>query len=143
MWLIWLTRSINYRQLTASDINFAVIRPLVFKYTRLQNLASVYACLVVRSHFLSASESNLAHASLMQSRAALCEIMAMKLSAYFASNQIQLVAVLTTNWSPLAGATDQIVQQVRHALKGDEVDNPQSALEVGCYVVLVLVNCSS
>ena len=78
--------------MTASDVNFAIVRPLVFKYARLDNMAVIYACLVVRSYFLDEAESNLAYAGVMLSRAMLCEILAMKLLGYFAQSQIQLVA---------------------------------------------------
>lgn len=131
--LIYLRRRLcsKYRQLTASDINFTIVRPLVFKYARLRNMAVVYACLVVRSYFLAESESNLAFSGLMLSRATLCEILAMKLLSYFASNYIQLVAVLTTSWNPLSGAPPDIIQEVKQALGGhdDDMNYPQSALE--------------
>lgn len=106
----------------------------MLKYARLKNMAVVYACLVVRSYFLSESEGDLAYAGVMLSRAMLCEILAMKLLSRFASNHIQLVAVLTTRWNPLAGATFEITEQVRQALGGDEddPDSEQSAIEV-CY----------
>jgi hypothetical protein len=105
---------------------------LVHKYARLHNLAVVFACLVVRSYFISEAESNLAYAGVMLSRANLCEIMAMKLLARFASNHIQLVAALTTEWHPLAGAPPDVVHEVQKAMRGDEIDIncPQSALEV-------------
>ncbi|KAF9466490.1 receptor-activated Ca2+-permeable cation channel [Collybia nuda] len=124
--------TLSWDQLTASDINFSIVRPIVAKYARLKNMAVVYACLVVRSYFLSESESDLAYAGVMQSRATLCEILAMKLLSRFASNHIQLVAVLTTRWNPLAGAAFEIVEQVKHSLGGDEedMDAPQSALEM-------------
>ncbi|KAG6841472.1 hypothetical protein C0991_010660 [Blastosporella zonata] len=62
----------------------------------------------------------------------LCEILAMKLLGHFASNHIQLVAVLTTRWNPLAGATSEIVDEVNLAVGGneDQLDSAQSALEV-------------
>lgn len=120
------------RQLTASDINFAIVRPLVFKYARLKNPAIVYACLVVRSHFLSAAEDDLAYAGVSLSRASLCEILAMKLVSHFASNRLQLVSVLTAGWSPLAGAPNDVVSEVQSLLGGEaeDIDDPQSALEV-------------
>jgi hypothetical protein len=95
-------------------------------------MAVVYACLVVRSYFLTESEADLAYAGVMRSRATLCEILAMKLLSRFASNHIQLVAVMTTRWNPLAGATYEILDQVKHALGGDDddIDAPQSAIEV-------------
>jgi hypothetical protein len=95
-------------------------------------MAVVYACLVVRSYFLAECDSDLAYASVMQSRASLCEILAMKLLNRFASNHIVLVAVLMTRWNPLAGATYDIVDQVKISLgqAGDsDMDSPDSALE--------------
>ncbi|THH21422.1 hypothetical protein EW146_g156 [Bondarzewia mesenterica] len=119
------------RQLTASDINFAIVRPLVFKYARLRNPAIVYACLVVRSHFLSAAENDMAYSGVNISRASLCEILAMKLVSHFANNRIQLVSVLTTSWSPLAGAPIAVVDEVKGILGGEnDIDDPQSALEM-------------
>ncbi|KAG6849726.1 hypothetical protein H0H93_005929 [Arthromyces matolae] len=118
--------------LTASDINFSIVRPIVQKYARLKNMSVVYVCLVVRSYFLSASEQDLANANVMLSRAILCEILAMKLLGRFASNHIQLVAVLTTRWNPLAGATAEVVDEVRLAVHGNEfeLESTMSALEV-------------
>lgn len=102
------------------------------KYARLKNLAVVYACLVVRSYYQGQSDLDLAYTGIMLTRAMLCEILAMKLLAHFASNDMQLVAVLTTCWTPLAGAPPDIIEEVRLALgRGDDdLDYPQSALEV-------------
>ncbi|RDB26026.1 Calcium channel YVC1 [Hypsizygus marmoreus] len=124
--------ALSWDQLTASDINFSIVRPIVLKYAKLKNMAVVYACLVVRSYFLAESEAELAYAGVMHSRATLCEILAMKLLSRFASNHIQLVAVLTTRWNPLAGAPFEIAEQVRQAVGGDEddIDSAQSALEM-------------
>ncbi|KAA1467684.1 hypothetical protein DENSPDRAFT_813509 [Dentipellis sp. KUC8613] len=125
--------ALSWDQLTASDINFAIVRPLVFKYARLQNPSVVYAALVVRSHFLAAAEDDLAYSGVSLSRACLCEILAMKLVNHFANNQLQLVSVLTTSWSPLAGAPETVVHDVHSILGGsddDEMDDPQSALEM-------------
>lgn len=117
-------------QLTASDINFAVVRPLVFKYARLDNMAVVYACFVLRAHFLSEASEDLAYSGVMYSRASLCEILAMKLLGTFASNKMRLVAALTATWSPLAGAPLDVVQEVKSIMGTDEQDDPQCALEV-------------
>ncbi|KAL4263192.1 Transient receptor potential calcium channel [Pleurotus pulmonarius] len=123
--------ALSWEQLTASDINFSIVRPLVQKYARLENLSVVYACLVVRSYFLGASEDDLAYSSVMLTRANLCEIMAMKLLNGFAGNHIQLVAALTTSWNPLAGAMPDIIDDVSQALGDEDVMNsPQSALEM-------------
>ncbi|PPQ65270.1 hypothetical protein CVT26_000230 [Gymnopilus dilepis] len=118
--------------LTAADINFSIVRPIVNKYARLKNMAVVYACLVVRSYFLAEAETNLAFSGLMLSRANLCEILAMKLLSRFAKNYIQLVAVLTTTWNPLAGARSHVVDEIKQILNAhdDDIDSAQSAIEM-------------
>ncbi|OCH84728.1 hypothetical protein OBBRIDRAFT_741085 [Obba rivulosa] len=123
--------ALSWDQLTASDINFAVVRPLVFKYAKLNNMAVVYACFVVRSHFQSEAEEDLAYSGVQLSRANLCEILATKLLGSFASDQIRLVYVLTASWNPLAGAPREIVNEVRGAVGDDDfIFEPQSALEL-------------
>ncbi|KAG0708233.1 hypothetical protein DFH29DRAFT_893785 [Suillus ampliporus] len=123
---------LSWEQLTASDINFAIVRPLVMKYARLRNMAAVYACMVVRSYFLAQSGSDLAHSGVMFSRATLCEIMALKLLNHFASSKIQLVLVLTNLWCPLAGAPEDVIEEVKDAIGGEDeyVNDPQCAIEV-------------
>ncbi|KAI5981944.1 hypothetical protein EDD15DRAFT_2329796 [Pisolithus albus] len=122
---------LTWDQLTASDINFAVVRPLVLKYARLRNMAVIYACMVVRSYFLTQGVSDLAHSSVSYSRATLCEIIALKLLSHFAASKVQLVAVLTTPWNPLAGAPMDVVQEVKQAIGEDECrENSQSAIEM-------------
>ncbi|KAJ7475729.1 receptor-activated Ca2+-permeable cation channel [Mycena latifolia] len=123
--------ALSWDQLTASDINFSIVRPIVLKYAKLKNMAVVYACLVNRAYFLEESEDDLAYAGVMLSRATLCEILAMKLLSHFASNHITLVAVLTTSWSPLAGASPETVEQVKQVLGSNaNINDGQSALEM-------------
>ncbi|KAJ7274546.1 hypothetical protein B0H12DRAFT_1228255 [Mycena haematopus] len=123
--------ALTWDQLTASDINFTIVRPIVLKYAKLKNMAVVYACLVNRAYFLEESEDDLAYAGVMLSRATLCEILAMKLLSHFASNHITLVAVLTTSWSPLAGASSEVIEEVKQVLGSNaNVSDAQSALEV-------------
>ncbi|KAJ7284865.1 receptor-activated Ca2+-permeable cation channel [Mycena rebaudengoi] len=123
--------ALTWDQLTASDINFSIVRPIVLKYAKLKNMAVVYACLVNRGYFLEEAEEDLAYAGVMQSRATLCEILAMKLLSHFASNHITLVAVLTTSWSPLAGASPEVVEEVKQVLGNNaNLNDAQSALEM-------------
>ncbi|PIL35412.1 transporter [Ganoderma sinense ZZ0214-1] len=122
--------ALTWEQLTASDINFAIVRPLVFKYSRLDNMAVVYACFVVRSHFLSEAEDNLAFSGVLLSRAALCEILAMKLLGTFASSQLRVATVLTASWNPLAGASEGIIEEVKSMVGVDGSYDPQCALEM-------------
>ncbi|KAG9315069.1 hypothetical protein JVU11DRAFT_4181 [Chiua virens] len=121
----------TWEQLTAADINFTVVRPLVLKYARLQNMAVVYACMVARSYFLSRVATELAHSSVLDSRATLCEILALKLLSHFASSKLQTVAVLTTLWNPLAGAPLDVVEEVKEVLgKEEALESSQSAIEM-------------
>jgi hypothetical protein len=103
----------------------------VFKYARLKNPATPFAALVVRAHFLSLADEDMAHAGVMNARAHLCELLAMKLLATFASDKVLTVSVLSTSWSPLAGAPDSVLTDVKAALGGDEkAEDPQNALEM-------------
>ena len=68
----------------------------------------------------------------------------MKLVHHFASNHIELVSVLTTSWSPLAGAADDVIEDVKSTLgrKDDTgVDDLQSALEVSRRLTQPLSPC--
>jgi hypothetical protein len=94
-------------------------------------MATVYACLVVRSHFLSEAGGDLAYSGVMIARANFCEILAMKLLSRFSSDKIRLVAVLTAAWSPLAGAPSHVLGEIRATIGEDDIDDdPQCALEV-------------
>lgn len=68
----------------------------------------------------------------MMARANLSEILAIKLLSRFAINYIELIAVLTTTWNPLAGATHDVVNQVKQVLNAhdDDITYAQSAIEV-------------
>jgi hypothetical protein len=68
----------------------------------------------------------------MIARANLCEILAIKLLSRFATNYIELVAVLTTTWNPLTGATHDVMNVVKQALNAhdDDIAYAQSAIEV-------------
>jgi hypothetical protein len=82
---------------------------------------------------------------MMLSRANLCEVLAMKLLSRFATNYIQLVAVLTTTWNPLTGANQDVIQEVKQSLNAHDDDmgsvNDQSAIEVRQIVSPHLIVC--
>lgn len=88
--------------------------------------------MVVRAHFLSSAAGDLAHGATKISRASLCELVAIRMLRHFARNPIELVAVLTINWNPLAGAPPEVIDAVRKAVGGHEedLDDPASTLEV-------------
>jgi hypothetical protein len=53
---------------------------------------------------------------------------------HFAKNQIELVAVLTVNWHPIAGAPPAVREAVKRLVGGrdDDLEDPASAIEVFC-----------
>ncbi|KAF6757068.1 receptor-activated Ca2+-permeable cation channel [Ephemerocybe angulata] len=125
--------ALTWEQLTAADINWAIVRPIVNKYASLRNMAVIYACLVVRQYFLAESETELAFAGVMLARADFCEILAIKLLNRFGTNYIQLIAVLTTAWSPLAGAPQHVLDTVKQTMNADDdddIDTAHSAIEM-------------
>ena len=93
-------------------------------------MAVVYACFVVRSHFLSEAEDTLAFSGVLLSRAALCEILAMKLLGTFAPSPLRVATVLTASWNPLAGAPEGLIEEVKNMVGVDGNYDPQCALEV-------------
>lgn len=95
-------------------------------------LTLVHACLVVRSHFQAAAENDLAFASIIQTRASLCELLALKMLRHFTTNHVELAAVLTMSWNPLQGAPAYVVDEVKQEIgnKPEDLDNPMSALEM-------------
>lgn len=99
-----------------------------FQYASAKNMSAIYSSLLVKSHFLELSEKNLAQAGTNASRAALCEQLAIKLLRRFASSRLELAAALTTPWSPLRGASAQLMDAA-HLRESDkrEVSN---ALEI-------------
>ena len=93
---------------------------------------AVFACFVVRAHFLNASEDNLAYASLKLSQASMCELLAIKLLRHFSTSPIQLVAALTLNWNPVAGATPEAIRAIKYEMNAEDDDlvEPASAIEL-------------
>jgi hypothetical protein len=89
-------------------------------------MAVVPACLFVRSHFLQLSEKKFSHFSLYLSRADACELLALKLLRFFCENPLELTAVLTTAWNPLAGATPPVADFVRLSLGNQDIDSQET-----------------
>lgn len=68
----------------------------------------------------------------MRTRASLCELLAIKMLRHFSSNYIELVAVLTTAWDPLQGASDSARDEIKDivGVSGNSIEDNLSALEV-------------
>ncbi|KZO94176.1 hypothetical protein CALVIDRAFT_528947 [Calocera viscosa TUFC12733] len=127
--------ALSWSQLNAPDVNFAVVRPLVFKYEQLNNPAMIFAFLLVRWHFVTIAESDLAYSGVNTSRAALCELLASKLVRGLSHRPMELAQVLTTSWSVLQSAPMSALAQIGLDVGGkpEELEEPMNALEMGIF----------
>jgi len=104
----------------------------------------VYVSLATRLYFLHQAENDLAFAGIFQTRASLCELLAMKLLRQFTSDQLELAAVLTYSWNPLRGAPGDIYDQVKSGMDDQGLDDRTSALEVSrLFLPHTCVECMS
>jgi hypothetical protein len=62
----------------------------------------------------------------------MCELLAIKLLRHYSASPIQLVATLTLNWSPVAGATPAAVRAIKYEMNAEDDDlvEPASAIEM-------------
>ncbi|KAF9266958.1 hypothetical protein L218DRAFT_921774 [Marasmius fiardii PR-910] len=103
-----------YEALTAPDLTYTLIRPLVEKYTAIQqdgNMAIVFCLLVNRVHFHR--DKALTTHSISRSRAELCEILAIRVLCEYGDNMMDLALVLTTSWPVYNGADDRVIELAR------------------------------
>lgn len=82
------------------------------------------------------ADDDLAFAPIIATRAALCELLAIKLLRHFTTTHIELVAVLTHAWNPLSSAPQAAVERVKADFGGDadELNDTMNALEVSIFV---------
>ena len=76
----------------------------------MQNMSVVFCCLVNRAHFLR--DSNIATRALSESRAELCEILAIRCLRDWADSSMDLAIVMTTSWLVFAGAGQPVMAKV-------------------------------
>ncbi|KAF8896600.1 receptor-activated Ca2+-permeable cation channel [Infundibulicybe gibba] len=110
--------ALTWDQLTASDINFSIVRPLVFKYARLKNMAVVPARGGPRIRRRDVLSRQSERASRYETFEPLC------------IKPHRTCCILTTTWNPLAGAAPEVVEEVRQVVNADDMNSPESALEM-------------
>nr|GAT43589.1 predicted protein [Mycena chlorophos] len=102
---------LTYAALTAPDLTYTLIHPLLEKYCNLQrahnNLSVVFCLLLNRVHFIR--DDNLGTAAVSQTRAMLCEILAIRVLRDHGNNMMDLVVLLTTSWPIYAGASPEVI----------------------------------
>jgi hypothetical protein len=96
--------------LAAPDLTYTLVRPLAHKYRDLQhrgNKSIVFCLLLNRVHFFR--DDSLATAALSQTRAYLCEILAIRCLREYGDNLLDLAVVAVTSWPVYSGA-DPVVR---------------------------------
>ncbi|KAJ7066620.1 receptor-activated Ca2+-permeable cation channel [Mycena amicta] len=118
--------------LTAPDLTYTLIHPLLEKYTHIahSNLSVVFCLLLNRVHFIR--DDNLATAAVSQSRAALCEILAIRTLRDYGNNMMDLTVLLTTSWPIYAGAGPEVIAhgEAFHDVDFDVEERVGNAIEV-------------
>ncbi|KAG8904105.1 hypothetical protein FRB99_002224 [Tulasnella sp. 403] len=101
---------LSYDALSAPDLTYSLVQPLYDKYSKMRNMATVFCFLLNRVHFLR--DQALSSIPLSQSRAALCELIAIKLLRDYAESTMGLATVMTTSWCIFAGAGPEVLAKV-------------------------------
>ncbi|KAJ7760568.1 receptor-activated Ca2+-permeable cation channel [Mycena metata] len=124
---------LTYAALTAPDLTYTLIHPLLEKYCNLQrahsNLSIVFCLLLNRVHFIR--DDNIGTAAVSQSRATLCEILAIRTLRDYGSNMMDLTVILTTSWPVYSGADAEVLAHGRQEFPDfDEEERVGNAIEV-------------
>lgn len=124
-------------QLLAPDITYTLVQPLVEKYLAIQrngNYSVVFCFLLNRVHFLR--DDNTLTATISQSRAALCEILAIRTFRdygnrdMYGNSMLALTRALTTTWPVYNGADPNILEQAKLERDGDLEERVGNAIEM-------------
>ncbi|KAF7430867.1 hypothetical protein PC9H_006581 [Pleurotus ostreatus] len=122
---------LTYEALTAPDLTYTLIRPLVDKYVAIQqdgNFSVVFCFLLNRVHFVR--DRNLATATLSKSRATLCEILAIRIMRENANDMLRLTMTATTSWSVYSGAEPDLIERAKAERSDDLEERVGNAIEM-------------
>ncbi|KAH0836725.1 hypothetical protein J3R83DRAFT_8454 [Lanmaoa asiatica] len=118
--------------LTAPDLTYTLVRPLEDKYNAIQragNRSVVFAFLLNRIYFIR-DEKNLTNGPLSATRAALCELLAIRILRDNGNSVLDLVRTLTTCWPVWSGAEPHILQLAKQLRDDDLEDHVGNAIEM-------------
>ncbi|KAI0644236.1 hypothetical protein C8Q79DRAFT_974910 [Trametes meyenii] len=127
----FLDTPLSHEALTAPDLTYTLIRPLEEKYGTLKrqgNLSVVFCLLLNRVYFFR--DRNLTTAALSQTRADLCEILAIRALREHADNMLELALALTTSWSVYSGAPPALLERAREENDDDLEERVGNAIEM-------------
>ncbi|KAG6868944.1 hypothetical protein C0993_007158 [Termitomyces sp. T159_Od127] len=135
--LHYIDTPLTYDALLAPDITYTLVQPLVEKYLAFQrngNYSIVFCFLINRVHFLH--DDNILTATVSQSRAALCEILAIRTFRdygnrdMYGNSMLALTRALTTTWPVYNGADPNVLEQARVERDGDLEERVGNAIEM-------------
>ncbi|KAI0708832.1 hypothetical protein C8T65DRAFT_718427 [Cerioporus squamosus] len=133
--IIHMIRSVDtplsHEALTAPDLTYTLIRPLLDKYAAFQrqgNMAVIFCLLLNRVYFFR--DRHLTTSALSRTRADLCEILAMRALREHAHNMLELALVLTTTWPVYSGAPTGLLARAREENDDDLEDRVGNAIEM-------------
>ncbi|KAJ9475391.1 putative Calcium channel YVC1 (putative) [Pseudozyma hubeiensis] len=104
---------LSWEELTSVDLNFSLVRPLAIKYSNFRSIAILYCLMLNRIYFQREATRDLAFQSVNNTRAILCELLAMKLLRTFSNDGLELVTSLTASFHPLAGANYEELKELQ------------------------------
>ncbi|KAI0741592.1 hypothetical protein C8Q80DRAFT_1109906 [Daedaleopsis nitida] len=122
---------LTYDALTAPDLTYTLIRPLLDKYSAFQrqgNMSIVFCLLLNRVYFFR--DRHLTTAAISRTRADLCEILAIRALREHAHNMLELALVLTTTWSVYSGAPSGLLERAREEYDDNMEDRVGNAIEM-------------
>ncbi|RPD64222.1 hypothetical protein L226DRAFT_460344 [Lentinus tigrinus ALCF2SS1-7] len=122
---------LTHEALTAPDLTYTLIRPLLDKYATFQrqgNMSVIFCLLLNRVYFFR--DRHLTTSALSRTRADLCEILAIRALREHADDMLELALVLTTSWSVYSGAPSGLLARAREENDDDLEDRVGNAIEM-------------
>ncbi|KAF8318776.1 hypothetical protein DL93DRAFT_345555 [Clavulina sp. PMI_390] len=120
----YVDTALAYEALTSPEMTYSLVRPLTEKYNKLHNMAVPFCLLLNRANFLR--DGNIATRGLSQSRAELCEILAIRTLRHWAADTLDLATVLTTSWIVFNGADEHVMAKIE-----DSEEDVDAEMRVG------------
>lgn len=111
--------ALTTEQLRSPEITFAIVHPLELLLAEMEDISIVYVLLLTRLHFLKERDSALASSSLNETRAELCEILAIKMLRHQATSKgsgaglLAMSRALVGGFTAFQGADDEVIERVR------------------------------
>jgi hypothetical protein len=97
-------------------------------------MAVPFCLLLNRAHFQR--DRNIATKALSQSRAELCEIIAVRILRYWADETLDLATVMTTSWLVFAGADSQVLAKVEE----EEEESIHKDIHLGNAIEMAIIS---